>query len=599
MPPDPAATALMQAERLLQDKRFDQARGALARALDKWPGDPRLHKLNCYTLSMLGDFDGAATSGARARKAFPDHPDLLVNLGSALTALDRIPEAIDVLAAALAAAPQNPDVRARLCSLLVLGKQFVRAEAETRKALALHPRVPALLRAHASALRQLGRLEDGMRVLVRAVEDHPADPDLLSDLCATLTYTAALPAHDVAARFRSYGALLDRLAAPLGPPPPHDNSPDPERRLRIGLVSPDLRRHPVTVFLRPLFVHLDRERFDLACYSTGGQEDAVTQALKPLATLWRRSPHATAPELARAIRDDSIDILFDLSGHSAGHALAAFQRRPAPIQITWLGFPNTTGLSQMDYRLVDSVSDPVAFDGYATERMLRLDPCYLCYAPEPGAPAPGPSPAMRGEAFTFGSYNNLAKFDEPVVALWSRLLREIPGSRLALKHSGLTDPGVAPMMAARFARHGVTADRLVLRPPDRTYLDFLATYNDVDLALDPFPFNGATTTCDSLFMGAPVLTLRGDRPAARVSESILRCIGMDELVAKNEDEYVAIARGLAADVSRLASIRAGLRERFLASPLCDGAGFCRRFESAMRSVWREYCASSAPGLAGR
>ncbi len=590
MPPDPVAPLLHQAEALLAARRLDQAKGSLARALLRFPGDARLHKLNCYVLSMLGEFEAAVASGERARKAFSDHADLLVNLGSALTALDRVREALPLFEAALAAAPHNLDARARLCSLLLIGKQFVRAEAESRKALALHPTNPSLLRAHAAALRQLGRLDDGLRLLQRAVSMHPADPALLSDLCATLTYTTAETPQAVFATHRAFGDLLDRLAAAQGPPPAHANIPDPERRLRIGFVSPDLRRHPITVFLKPLLRGIDRGHFDTICYSTGGQEDDITRELRPMAALWRRLPHASPTELAEAIRADAVDILFDLSGHSGGHALAAFQRKPAPIQITWIGFPNTTGLKQMDFRLVDSTTDPPEFDRFAVERLMRIDPVYLCYAPDPSAPPVRDAPSTRGAPFTFGSYNNLAKFDEPVVALWSRLLRRVPGSRLALKHSGLTDPGVAPLMASRFERHGIAPERLWLTPPSRTFADFLDAYNDVDLALDPFPFNGATTTCDALFMGCPVLTLRGDRPAARVCESILRCVGLDALVAEGEEDYLAIAADLAASPPRLAALRSGLRERVLASPLCDEPGFCRRLERALRVAWREYCA---------
>jgi len=299
---------------------------------------------------------------------------------------------------------------------------------------------------------------------------------------------------------------------------------------------------------------------------------------------------ATDADLVRAVRADTIDIALDLSGHTHAHSLPAFHMRCAPVQATYLGYPNTTGVAAMDYRITDSAADPPGAQAFATERLLNIDPCFLCYAPPADAPSPRREPgAAPARPFTFGSFNNAQKMNGYTIALWARVLDAVPGSRMLLKSVNFDDAQLRADIVARFSAQGIDPARVEVLPRAPTLHDHLSLYQRFDVALDTFPYAGTTTTCEALHMGVPVVTLRGRTHASRVGASLLGAIGRADLIADTSEEFVQIAAGLAAEGDRLDARRPQLRDALAASPLCDAPGFAARFDGVLRTMWKEWC----------
>lgn len=569
------------------------------RAAQRSPGDPAVGSMLSRVLTRMGEHDAAAHWARRAALAAPASPEPRLLLGEALMNAGKPDEALAAMDDAVRLAPGDRRVRlARLVALECAGR-YADAEAGAREMLRDDPRDAEAAQRLASMLAALGRSAEALALLEAAAAQRPDDHSLATDLCAASLYAGHIPPRALFERFLSYGALLERLSPTRSFRFP--NTREPERRIRIGFLSPDLRAHPVATFVAPILAGLDRERFDLVVYSTTPAEDAVSKSLRRLALEWKPRPFPDAVALASEIFADRIDILMDLSGHSIGHLLAVAHVRPAPVQVTYVGYPSTTGVKAIGWRITDSVADPPGAEAFHTERLLRIDPCALCYTP-PGSRAEGdapPPPEMRTEraapserdaaAPVFGSFNTLAKVTDEVVALWSRLLGEVPGSRLILKHNVLASEQGREIVRGRFAARGVDPARLGLLGPT-PLREHLEAYARIDIALDPFPFSGATTMCDALFMGLPVVTMRGETSASRVGASILTCVGAGEWIAGSEEDYITIARSLAADRARLADLRRSLRARMLASPLCDAPAFARRFGEGLREAWGEYCA---------
>ena len=388
-----------------------------------------------------------------------------------------------------------------------------------------------------------------------------------------------------------------RLEAPLRPHwRAHDNARDPGRRLRIGYVSGDFREHAMAFSLAPVLARHDPESFEVICYANNAREDDVTARLRQSAHEWHRVVGMSDDDMAKRVRGHGIDILVDLSGHTALNRLPVFARKPAPVQAAWLGYVTSTGLAAMDYRLTDARADPPGADesGY-TETLLRL-PWVTVFEPAADSPPVAAVPAHAGDPFTFACLNHLSKVTPEFVALWARLLLAVPESRLLFGNAG--DPGVQRRLVDAFAVLGVAAARLVFRPklPLR---DFLALHREIDLALDTFPYNGGATSCHSLWMGVPFVTLAGDRYMARMGASLLEQVGLGEFVARTPDEYVERAVRVARDRDGLGALRASLRARVAASPLVDAQGFVAGLEAAYRGMWRAWCADPNFGFSQR
>ncbi len=317
----------------------------------------------------------------------------------------------------------------------------------------------------------------------------------------------------------------------------------------------------------------------------------MTRELQRITDGWCSTVGKTDLEIARTIRADAIDVLVDLAGHTGSNRLRVFGCRPAPVQVTYLGYPDTTGLRSMDYRLTDAWADPPGGESYHTEELVRLPGGFLCYSPAPGSPPVSEPPFLASGDITFGSFNNLAKLSPELLETWAAILKEVPGSRLLLKSKGFLGPGVRERYRRMLAVHGVDPARLELIPWSLTLEHHLMAYSRVDIALDTFPYNGATTSCEALWMGVPVITLRGQSHAGRVGTSLLQSLGMPELIAGNGAQYVTLATGLVRDRERLAGLRRGLRKRMAGSALCDARRLCREVEAAFRAMWRRWCES--------
>lgn len=370
----------------------------------------------------------------------------------------------------------------------------------------------------------------------------------------------------------------------------HENLPDNDRQLRIGYVSPDFREHSVSFFIAPLLANHDRSKFLIYAYSNVEKPDAATTRLSGLVDTWRPVFGMPDSQLADLIRTDQIDILVDLAGHTAQNRLLVFGLKPAPVQVTYLGYPNTTGIPAIDYRISDNVADPPGLsDDYHTERLARLPGGFLCYEPPAQSPAVMNLPAIDKGYITFGSFNNLAKVTPEVIETWSLILKAMPRSRLLIKRS--SDTQTQDRYIELFRKAGVMRHQLDFIGFVPGIMQHLDLYNRIDIALDTFPYNGTTTTCESIWMGVPVVALAGSMHAGRVSMSILAQLGLNEFVATSPRDYVRIATKWAANMEELANLRKNLRKRVQDSRLCNGKAFTREIEKLYRMMWNTWCAS--------
>jgi len=396
-----------------------------------------------------------------------------------------------------------------------------------------------------------------------------------------------------------YQAHLDwakRHAEPLTPAAPaFANLAAPERPLRIGYVSGDLRRHPLAAFVEPILRAHDRAAFEIFCYDNGGARDAMNEQLRGLVPNWRDIAGLDDAQVAELVREDAIDILVDLSGHTPGNRLLVFARKPAPVQLSALGDVTTTGLSAMDYRLTDPWCDPEeAGEELFTEELCRLHIGVNCYLPPADLPDPGPPPCAATGRVTFASFNNLGKVSPLLLDLWALILKAVPGARLLLKTKGLGDPATQENLREHFRAAGIAPERLDLRDWSASPRAHYETFQEADIALDSFPYNDAASTCEALMMGLPVIALIGPNYASRVSYSLLGRLGLDGLAAETGESYVSIAAALASRPDVLVEIRKGLRGRMLAGTLCDAERYTRDLESAYREMWHRWCAQQAP-----
>jgi predicted O-linked N-acetylglucosamine transferase (SPINDLY family) len=585
--PVPADT--IDAAGLLERGRLARAQGRAADAIEDLraalaiePALAEAHHQLGNALKGLHRYAEAAASLRAAALLAPQSGAVWLNLGVACLELRRLDEAVACFRRAVRLEPTRPEAHNILGHALLTKGRCTPARQSLEEALRLRP-------GYAAAHDNLGRVLKTQGLAAEALPHHRAalaaapKAETHSNLLFSLNFPADLPPEEIAAEHRRWAELY---AAPLRKPAdPAVREPSASRRLRVGYVSPDFVNHAVAYFIEPVLAAHDRDRFEITCYSDARVPDAVTRRLQGRADRWREIAAHDHDEVAALVRADGIDILVDLAGHTARHRLLAFARRPAPVQVTWLGYPNTTGLAAIDYRLTDAVSDPPGSEAWHSEELLRLPGPFSCYQPSVDSPAVGPLPAAATGAFTFGCFNHLAKITPAVLDLWAEILRDQPAARLLLRSRGLVDRETTARVRADFAARGVAPSRLECDGEELSLTRHLGRYGCVDVALDPFPYNGTTTTCEALWMGAPVVTLAGRTHVSRVGASLLTHVGASGWIADSAAAYVAICRELTADPGRLAALRAGLRDRMRASPLCDGPGFTRRLEEAFRAMW--------------
>ena len=610
--PDPITIAFEEGVSHHRAGRLDAAAASYQRVLEKEPAHWRaLHALGVVK-HQRGASGEAVSLIEKAVALRPDYPEALFNLGTIEHALGRVEDAIAHWRGTIRLRPQDANALVSLSAVLCDRGEGEEAADLSARAVALNPelaeghlnlanalvtlgrgaeaiehyrdflaRKPDSVVGHnnlGNALKAIGRFDEAIASYRQALG---IDADYLaahSNILMCMLYRSECTDESLLDEHKAWRRRLDTVPRW----PVQRRSPAPAR-LRIGFVSPDFRLHSCAYFIEPLFAHHDRTRFELFAYSDVLRADEVTARLRGHAAQWRDCASWNDDTLARRIAEDGIDLLIDLAGHTNRNRLRLFAGKAAPIQASWLGYPATTGVDEIDFRLTDAIADPPdRADHQHVERLVRMDGCFLAYRPADEAPA---ITARAGsDAVTFGSFNNPVKLSAATVALWAKVLHAVSGSRLLLKGKGLQEPLARDWVTASFAREGIGADRLTLSGWRGALRDHLASYAEVDIALDPTPYNGTTTTMEALWMGVPVVTLAGTRHSARVGTSLLISAGLPELVAQTPADYVAIAVGLARDRQRLAGYRTSLRQHLARSPLLDGPDFARRFEAAARAM---------------
>ncbi|MFC1772587.1 tetratricopeptide repeat protein [Pseudomonadota bacterium] len=550
------------------------------------PNNPHIQYHLGIALKESGDFESAATVLGHAARLSPGHIEALNGIADAYMKLGNVDQSISAYKESLLVDPGNAGVYANLGNLY-LNKGLLReAESCYRKAVSLKPGIPVADNI-GSVLSAQGKIKEAIDVYHKALVRHPNDRQLLSNMLLTLNY---VPHLDRDTTFKEHKRInsANRLVSPERA---LSNTPDPDRRLRIGYVSPDFREHSVAYFIEPILEMHRRSEFEVHGYSSVPKPDLVTERLESSVDHWVNISKMSPDQVADKVQHDQIDILVDLAGHTAHNSLDVFSLQPAPIQITYLGYPNTTGLDTMHYRFVDEITDPPDQDLYYTEQLLRLPGCFLCYKPPEGTHPVSPLPAKTSGRITFGSFNNLSKINEEVVKLWADIIKAVPGSHLLIKNPSLTDKDTRLRYLKSFMEHGLEETSIELTGHTPTREEHLHLYSRVDIALDTLPYNGTTTTCEALWMGVPVITLTGSNHASRVGTSLLRAVGHNEWVAASSEDYIDIARRLSASYDNLAAIRLNLRDSVAGSDLCAVDSFMAKLEPVYRNIWSDWCAN--------
>lgn len=493
------------------------------------------------------------------------------NKGNALLEIGQIEAAKAAYSEALNYWQEYPSAHSNLSNVARMLGQLSEAEAQARKALVLRPDFAEAWNNLGTALSEQGRFAEAINCYQRALAVNPnqqeAKHNAGSGSLFLLLYRDDLTPEQIVNAHRQWGQQFEPPALPC-PVPRGD-------KLRIGFISGDFREHSVMYFAEPLLEKLNRQQFDIVCYANQSTEDGVTQRIKALPLLWRQVSALSDDALCEQIKHDKIHILIDLSGHSKGHRLYALAKKPAPIMATWLGYSFTTGLPAFDYRISDNYADPeTSATAQHTEQLAYLPCSQFNYRPNADAPEVNTLPALHNGFITFGSLNNVQKLNRSVVSAWSQILLSIPNSRLILHNKLLIDAGVAGRIRGLFEAFGVDIQRLDFRPFSVYHLK---TYHEIDIALDTFPYNGATTSCEALWMGVPVLSLAGNSSVSRMGVSILSAVGMEPWLANSVDEYINLAQQHSASLNSLALLRAGLRQQLLQSRLCDEERFANDF----------------------
>jgi predicted O-linked N-acetylglucosamine transferase (SPINDLY family) len=551
--------------------------------LHRLPDHPdSLHLLGVIALQS-GNTEAALALVERAVALRPDGAVYRNNLGQVLERLGRHDEAARAYESAIRLDPAEAEAVNNLGHLLHRQDRLAAAEAHYRDAIRINPGYAEPHTNLGNLLKDRGELDDAIAAYRRAIALRPDLPYLHSNLLLTLHYHAGFSPADIA---REHRAWAERHVAPLtAARRPHENDPEPDRRLRVGYVSPDFREHPVARFLLPLLREHDRRQVEVFAYSDVTTPDAVTAIVRNHVDRWRDVALLGDEQLADRVRADSIDILVDLASHSGHNRLLTFARKPAPVQVSYLAYCSTTGVDAIDYRVTDRFLDPPGESTHYIETSLHLPNCYWCYCAPPLRNSVPPTTQRLPGPPTFGCLNNFAKVTDITLELWTRLLRRVPEARLLVYARAETHRDRV-RRALREARVEESRAAFVGHQP---LADYLATYRLIDVALDPHPYGGGTTTCDALWMGVPVVSLAGRTAVSRAGSTLLANVGLERLVARNEEQYVELAAALIRDASALAALRRELRERIESSPVMDAKRFARDLETAFRRVWRVWC----------
>jgi protein O-GlcNAc transferase len=611
---------------LAEQGKMDEATAGYQRALAINPNCAEAHSNLGVALQRLGKLDEAETHCRKAVRLKADSPEARLNLGNIQTARGRLEEAALNYQEAIRAKPDyalahnnlggtlqlqgkldqavtsyrkalecNPnyaEAHGNLATAMQVQGNLDEAEAHLRQALVFQPGLAATHNNLGGVLQLQGKFDEALMCFREALRLNPGDASAFSNILLCMNYDPKTAAEDLFKEHRAWG---DRYGNVPGAGPAANHDRNPTRRLKVGYVSPDLTWHPIAHFLQPILANHDPSRVEAICYSEVSAPDAMTARLKTLSRGWHSITGLNDAEVANLVRADGIDILVDLAGHTAKSRLRFFALQPAPVQVTYLGYPYTTGLPTMHYRLTDAVADPPGEPTSHTEELIRLPHGFCCYTPPSTAPDVAPLPALKAGFVTFGSLHALHRLNPAVLDLWSEVLRAAPTARLLVFRHSLQGK-MKENLHRQLTERGIDPARIELRSAyakDSSNSPYLGVYHDVDISLDTFPWSGHTTACESLWMGVPVITLRGTRHAGRMVASVLTQIGLPELIADTPQQYVEKAAQLAQDLDRMTQLRGELRDRMRNSPLCDGKGFTRGLEAAYREMWQKWCGSGS------
>jgi predicted O-linked N-acetylglucosamine transferase (SPINDLY family) len=602
--------------------RFDEAISSYQKAVKLNPNLDQTYLNLGITLHDAGKIDDAVECYRRVIELKPDHFGAYNNLGLALQKMGKIDEAITCYQNALEINPQCAEALNNLGLLMKEAGYFDEAIANYQKALQIKSDYTDALNnlgtawdvkghlsqaiscyrktieidpyyVHAynnlgSALKDSGDLREAERYFRHALHIQSDYIAAQSNMLLTMNYDSRYTAETV---FSEHIQFAERFEKPLtADQVPHLNEPAPDRRLRIGYVSPDFKRHSVSYFIEPVLLSHNHDNYEIYCYADVLVPDDVTRRLHGYADNWLNIVGKSDKDVAALIRAHKIDILVDLAGHTAKNRMLAFARKPAPIQISWIGYPATTGLSVMDYKIVDHYTNPPGMTEHLySENLIRMPKSFLCYLPERDNPDVVPLPALKSGYVTFGSFNTFAKVTPEIMGLWSNILKSVPGSCLLMKAKSLSDKSIRDFIIDLFKQKGIDSERIELLGWEPLLKSHLETYSRIDIALDTFPYHGTTTTCEALYMGVPVITLEGNTHASRVGVSLLSNVDLVELIGSTREEYIARAVDLAHDLEKLQSLRQRLRDMMLQSPLTNRESFTLILEKYYRNIWMNWC----------
>lgn len=576
-----------QVQQLLFSGQYDRAIAELQKLLRAEPKNPYLYDAMAVVLIHKAEHQKSLYYSETAAKLAPDNPHILTTWGNTLGQLNQLPKAEEVFRKVLASHPDWTNAWQGLGSVLKYQGRFREAEEAYRHGLVAQPANENLVSALAGVMLTSGKPREAVALLEEALVKLPNSHLLAAMVSNASNYIEELSPEQVGHAHRRYGDILARCFRPSTVE--YVQSRDRGRKLRVGILSADLRRHSVAFFIEPWLKFADRSQFEVLVFSTTNPTDDFTERLKKHADLWRDCRALSDNKVAMQVWDDRTDILIDLHGHTVGHRMGVLHNRPAPVQVTYCGYPHSTGLTAVGHRIVDGLTDPPGLtDAHYVERLRRMDGCFLCYNPPPAEVSPEPRIASD-RPLTFGSFNALQKLSDSTISRWVQIVNAHPGSRMMLKTVGLDDAESRERTRARFVAAGLDGDRLELLLATDDIRDHLDLYAQMDIALDTFPYHGTTTTCEAIYMGVPVVVLEGNSHASRVGVSLLTTLGRSEWIAHTPDEYIAIAARLAADTAGRAKLRTTLRQELTSSALCNGQDWCRRFERVLRQIWVDWC----------
>lgn len=612
---------LKKAKKLLSDNKFEEAGDILSKLSIQSPRDADVWLCLGYIAGNGQEYEKAIDCFKKALAIDPANAKILFNYGIALRDAGKFEDAIEVfkksllkdqnntetldcLAHAYMGAghqdkaaevfktslkinPNQAETQSNLGSVYQAQGELSKAEQCYRQALRLNPQIN-ISDNLGSVLISQGRYKESIEVFRSGLIKQPKNARVFSNLLLTLNYMEDITQQDMFDEHKKWSQVFEDPLNYIV----HDTHNHNKESLRIGYYSPDFREHSVAYFIEPVIEYHNKEKFKTYAYYPSKKEDAVTTRLKQRFDTWRDVSNRSADEIAEVIKADEIDIMVDLVGHTANNSLLSFSKQPAPVQITYLGYPNTTGLKAIQYRLTDNIADPEGQGEYYSEELCRLPGCFLTYKPDHYSPDVSEPPVIKNAYITFGSFNNLAKINDSVIEAWCEVLNKLANSRLLIKNPSLTDLTTRATYLEKFRQFGIEEKRINLIGHTPTRYEHLSLYAGVDIALDTFPYNGTTTTCEALWMGVPVICLCGDHHAARVGASLLAAVNRSEWIAYSEDEYIEKAVKLAENAETLKSNRLKQRDDIRNSLLLDNRAFVASLESEYLRIWQSMCESA-------